>query len=442
MANISVALFEFGVIMDYLFQTLPKLLFYPVYVTSWFGFAFVLALVCVTLYQTKGRNAKSILVLLFLLAMLLIGVLPIRSARYLFMITFPFTFLAAFFVVGVADLFPRHSAILLTLFTLAIITGNTLKILHVDPHANFTQEAVQKLAPYLKDTPKDKILILGASKEIGRIAHKNGCPFLNYAYRVDDAVDLNLLKERFRDRYRTLILVYTNRQTGYASLPPPLFFVDKGKKGNKIFFFKLDLSPSTAAGEPPDGKNLFKNASMQQPMDSHAVQRIKTYFKDNPEALKIVSRPDFFWPYAWPFDHTGSVFPQKDFDFRIEKLDDGERAIYIKTSSVFPFFHAWTFPAKRDYRLSLRLHFLRDSDVSISLMFRDAKSKVLYSDEIKAISGGAGEIRSFQIPVCPGKVQRISRGIRDAGNISFLFFLNHGEVQFSKFELHECSDLR
>ena len=59
--------------------------------------------------------------------------------------------------------------------------------------------------------------------------------------------------------------------------------------------------------------------------------------------------------------------------------------------------------------------------------------------EIKAISGKAGEKRSFLIPVHPGKLQRLSEKERRDGTIFFFFALERGDVRFSDFVLCEAN---
>ena len=429
-------------VLAYFLRTLSKILFFPVYIAAWGALPFLFAAACKKLYDSRGRSAKSFMIIALTLVIFGCSLLTIRSARYVFMLAFPLTFMVAVFVTNTAAVFPRFFKLLLFLFTIAFIAGNTLKIFHLDPHSRFYDSAVKQLQPHLRSMKKDDVLLVGDSRDLGRVAYQANLPFCSYPYPIEDAKDLELLKEHFRDKYKRIFLLHS-KKCRYSYLKEPVFSIVKSKQKHVIDCYQADLSAREEILPPFEKKkNLFLNAALDKPMTEQGMKRIRQFFADNPKVLKIVNRPDFFWPYAWPFDHAGPLFPRKDFDFRIDKLDDGERAIHIKTPSVFPFSHAWPFPAKCDYRLRLRLHFLRDSDVSIFLMFKDAKSKALYSDEIKVISGRAGEVRSYQIPVCPGKIRRINKEIREAGNIYFSFFLNHGEVQFSKFELHECSDLR
>ena len=428
--------------MEYLFHTLPKILYFPVYVASLFGFAFAFVSLCRKLYLAKGKNARNIIMLLLLalLALPVIGIFHLRSARYVFMLAFPFTFLAAVFMVCVAESFRRYSVLVLTLFTAALLTGNVVKIFRIDPNAGFAADAVRKLAPYIRDVPKEQVLLIGTSRDLGRIARRTGISSLQYPYPVDDVIDLELLKQHFCDKYKTLILVYTNRPDGYSMLPEALFSIPKGKKEDRIYFYKVELSPSPVPDNSVidrNGKNLFLNADLKQPMPPNAVDRIRTFFKDNPEVLKIVDRPDFFWPYAWPFDHAEDFFPQNGFDLSIDKMETGENAIHIKSLKRIPFFHPVPLPARKNYFLHLTLQFMEDSEVIASLHLNGAQGNQIDQEEIKVISGKAGEIRSFEISVYPGRLQRISEDDRKNGTILFFFALNHGDVRFSNFELLE-----
>lgn len=426
--------------MTYFFYTLPKILFFPVYIAVWGALPFLFAAACKTLYDSRGRNAKSIMVIVMTLGIFSCSLFTFRSARYVFMMAFPLTFMVAVFVTNTAAVFPRCFRLLLFLFTAAFVAGNTLKTFHVDPHARFYDSAVKKLQPYLRGVNKDDVLLVGDSQDLGRIAYKAGLPFCGYPYPIEDAKDLELLKEHFRDKYKVMFLLHSNKYK-YSCLTEPTFSVSKSKQNHVIQCYRVDLSSREEILPPCEKKkNLFVNAALDKPMTELGMKRIRQFFADNPEVLKIVDRPDFFWPYAWPFDHAGSLFPRKDFDFRIDTLEDGKRAIHIRTPSPFPFGHPYPFPSKHDYLLCLKMRFLRDGEVSISQMLKDAKSKVLYFGEIKEIAGKAGEVRSFRIPVCPGKVQHISREIRDTGTVFFSFLLKYGEVQFSDFELFECPD--
>ena len=381
------------------------------------------------------------LLLLALLVLPAVGFLHLRSARYVFMLAFPFTFLAAVFIVGVAESFRRYSVLILTLFTAMLLAGNVVKIFRIDPNAGFATDAARKLAPYIQDVPKEDVLLIGTSRDLGRIARHAGCPSLQYPYPVDDSIDLELLKQHFCDKYKTLILIYTNPSEGYSMLPDDLFSIPKGKKGDRIIhFYKLELSPSPVPKDSAadrNGKNLFLNANLKQPMPPYAVDRIRTFFKDNPEVLKIVDRPDFFWPYAWPFDNAGSYLPRSDFDLGIDKTASGENAIHIRSRSKIPFAHAIPFPMDKKYRLSFSLQFQAESDISVLQYLGGADGNQIDLEEIKVISGKAGEKRSFEISVYPGKLNRISETDRRDGVILFYFSLNHGDVRFSNFELIE-----
>lgn len=381
------------------------------------------------------------LLLLALLVLPAVGILHLRSARYVFMLAFPLTFLAAVFIVGVAGNFRQYSVLVLTLFTAIILAGNVVKVFRIDPNAGFAADASQKLAPYIQNASKEDVLLIGTSRDLGRIAQRTGYPSLYYPYPVDDAIDLELLKQHFCDKYKTLILIYTNPSDGYSMLPDELFSIPKGKKGDRIIsFYKVELSPSL---EPDNtnidrnGKNLFRNADLKQPMAAPAIERIKTYFKSNPEVLKIVNQPNFFWPYAWPFDNAGSNLPQSDFDLIIDKTASGENAIHIRSRSKIPFVHALPFPMDKKYRLSFSLQFQAESDISVLQYLRGADGTQINKEEIKVISGKAGETRSFEISVYPGKLSRISETDCRDGTVFFYFTLNHGDVRFSNFELIE-----
>lgn len=426
--------------MDELVHNLRRILFSPVYYLSWLAFAYVFASVGKTLYRTRGRSAKGVFLLLFLAALPAVLSLHVRSTRYIFLLAFPITFFVALLLTDFASLFRSKAIPVLTVVTAALVAGNSLKVLHVDPNAGFAATAAKKLEPHLRDVSKDEVLFIGSSRDLGRIAHRAGCHYLHYRYPIDDAADLALLKERFRDKYKKLILIYTNRPAGYSSLPESLFSVPKGKKGSRIYFYRMDLSPSPepAAAERRE-KNLFRNPELKQPMDANAVRRIKTYFADNPEVLKIVERPGFLWPSSWPFDHAENYFPRSGFDLGMDKNDAGGNAIRIRSRSRIPFFHACPLPMANDYRLSLTLQFLEDSDVAVTLYLKNGEGRMIDIHEIKAISGKAGEKRSFLIPVHPGKLQRLSEKERRDGTIFFFFALERGDVRFSDFVLCEAN---
>ena len=424
--------------MDELFANLQKILFLPVYYLSWLGFAYALASVGKTLYIMRGKSAKGVFMLLFLLAMPLVGSLHFHSARYIFMLAFPLTFFVAAFLTDTAGLSGSKSVWVLAVFTVALVACNTFKVLRVDPNAGFAVAAARMLESHIRDVPREDVLLIGNGRDLGRIAHRGGCSYRHYRYPIDDAVDLAILKEHFCDKYKKLILVYTGRQEGYSALPESIFSVPKGKKGNRIYFYHMALAPSAAAAGRNE-KNLFRNPSLAQPMDAHAVQRIKTFFKDNPEVLKIVDRPGFFWPYSWPFDHAENHFPQSGFDLGMDKTDGGGYAIHIRSRSRVPFFHAIPFPMGKNYRLRLTLEFLQDSDVSVSLYLKSGDDRMIDIQEIKAISGKAGEKRSFLIPVYPGKLQRLSGKERENGTVFFFFALNRGDARFCNFDLQEIN---